>query len=91
MVNVLTTYKRSEFDLKDFTDIICICVDLIHQYITDILDVIMEGTANLKNTQVTDKEVNKFLKQLQAVKAAVNVKREVAYKHADDGRKRKNV
>lgn len=78
MVNVLTTYKRSEFDLKDFTDIIC--VDLIHQYITDILDVMMEETVNLKNAQVSDEEVNRFLKQLQQAKAAVNVKREIAYK-----------
>lgn len=35
---------------------------------------------NLKNAQVSDEEINKFLKQLQQAKVAVNVKREIAYK-----------
>jgi conjugative transfer pilus assembly protein TraH len=77
IVNVLTTYKRSEFDLRDFTDIIC--VDLIHQYISEILDVMLEETANLKNAQVSDEEVNKFLSQLQEAKATINRKRKTAY------------
>jgi conjugative transfer pilus assembly protein TraH len=78
MVNVLTTYKRSEFDLRDFTDIIC--VDLIHQYISEILDVMLEETANLKNAQVSDEEVNKFISQLQEAKTNINRKRKMAYK-----------
>ena len=63
--------------LANFTDIIC--VDLIHQYITDILDVILEETANLKSAQVSDEEINKFLKQLQEAKTAINNKRKIAY------------
>jgi len=81
LVNVLNTYKRKEFDLKDFTDVICI--DLIHQYITDILDVMLEETANLKDAQVSDKEINEFIKQLQQAKAAINQKREIAYKQVN--------
>lgn len=77
MVNVLATYKRAEYDLKDFTDIIC--VDLIHQYITEILDVMLEEVANLRNAQVSDEEVNKFIAQLQKAKASINTKRKIAY------------
>ena len=78
LVNVLSAYKRSaEIDLRNFTDIIC--VDLIYQYITDILDVMLEETANLKSAQVSDEEINKFLKQLQEAKAAINSKRKIAY------------
>lgn len=77
MVNVLATYKRAEYNLQDFTDIICI--DLIHQYITEILDVMLEEVANLKNAQVSDEEVNRFISQLQKAKASINTKRKIAY------------
>jgi len=81
LVNVLNTYKREEFSLQNFTDVIC--VDLVHQYISDILDVMMEETGNLKDAQVSDEEINEFLKQLQRAKAAINDKRAVAYKQVN--------
>lgn len=77
LINVLTSYKRAEFNLGDFTDIIC--VDLIHQYISDILDVMIEETVHLKNAQVSDAEIDKFLKQLHEAKESINKKRKVAY------------
>lgn len=77
LVNVLTAYKRTEYDLRDFTDIIC--VDLVHQYITEILDVMLEETVNLKNVQVSDEEINRFITQLQKAKEAVNARRQIAY------------
>ena len=77
MVNVLTTHKRAEFDLKDFADIVC--VDLIHQYISEILDVILEETVNLKNAQVSDEQVNEFIAQLQKAKTRIDRKRKIAY------------
>ena len=76
-MNVLTAYKRTEYDLRDFTDIIC--VDLVHQYITEILDVMLEETVNLKNVQVSDEEINRFITQLQKAKEAVNARRQIAY------------
>lgn len=78
MINVLSAFKRQEFDLRDFTDIICI--DLVHQYITEIIDVMLEETANLKNAQVSDEEINRFIKQLHEAKASINRKRKIAYK-----------
>jgi len=78
MINVLSAFKRTEFDLRDFTDIIC--VDLIHQYITEIIDVMLEETANLKNAQVSDEEINRFIRQIHEAKANINRKRKMAYK-----------
>ena len=78
LVNVLTAYKGAEYDLTEFTDIIC--SDLIHQYITEILDVMLEETANLRNVQVSDEEINRFMMQLRKAKEAINARRQIAYK-----------
>lgn len=78
MINVLNTYKRKEFDITNFTDIISI--DLIHQYITEIIDVMLEEVANLRNAQVSDEETNEFIRQLRRAKANINEKRSIAYK-----------
>jgi hypothetical protein len=39
----------------------------------------LEETANLKNAQVSDEEVNKFIAQLQKAKAGITAKRKMAY------------
>ena len=81
MINVLSAFKRTEFDLRDFTDIIC--VDLIHQYITEIIDVMLDETANLKNVQISDEEINGFIRQLHEAKANINRKRKMAYEQVN--------
>ena len=82
MINVLNAYKRTEFDLRNFTDIIC--VDLIHEYITEILDVMLEEASNLRNVQVSDEEISKFVKQLRDAKANINRKRQLAYQQMNN-------
>ncbi len=82
MVNVLATYRRHVYTLEEFTDIICI--DMIHQYISEILDVMLEETANLKNAQVSDEEINSFIKQIQKAKLSINVKRKMAYEQMNN-------
>lgn len=81
MINVLSAFKRTEFDLRDFTDITC--VDLIHQYITEIIDVMLDETANLKNVQISDEEINRFIGQLHEAKANINRKRKMAYEQVN--------
>lgn len=81
MINVLSAFKRQEFDLRDFTDIICI--DLIHQYITEIIDVMLEETANLKNAQVSDEEINRFIRQLHEAKTGINRRRKTAFEQVN--------
>ena len=77
MINVLAAYKRAEFDLRDFSDVVT--MDFIYQYIAEILDVMLAETANLRNAQVSDEEVGKFMKQLQKAKEAIANKRKDAY------------
>lgn len=81
MVNVLNAYKRSEFRLEDFTDIVC--MDFIYQYITEILDVMLEEVANLRNAQVSDEQIGEFISQLQRAKAEINQKRRIAYEQVN--------
>jgi conjugative transfer pilus assembly protein TraH len=78
MINVMSAYKRSEFDLRDFTEIVT--VDFIHQYITEILDVMLAEAANLRNAQVSEEEISRFIKQLQQAKANISAKRADAYR-----------
>jgi conjugative transfer pilus assembly protein TraH len=77
MINVLSAYKRAEFDLRDFTEIVT--MDFIYQYITEILDVMLAETANLRNAQVSEEEISRFMKQLQKAKEAIATKRKNAY------------
>ena len=77
MINVLSAYKRAEFDLRDFSDIVT--MDFIYQYIAEILDVMLAETANLRNAQVSEEEVSRFMKQLQKAKEAIANKRKDAY------------
>lgn len=77
MVNVLAAYRRKEFSLNEFTEVICI--DLVHGYITEILDVMLKETENLRNAQVSDDVIKKFLRQLREAKSNINMKRKIAY------------
>ena len=81
MVKVLTqcvsAYKRAEFDLREFTDVVT--MDFIYRYIDEILDVMFAETANLRNAQVSEEEVSRFMKQIQKTKEAIAKKRADAY------------
>jgi conjugative transfer pilus assembly protein TraH len=77
MINVMASHKRADFDLRDFTEIVTI--DFIHQYIVEILDVMLAEAANLRNVQISEKEISQFMRQLQRAKAAINTKRMNAY------------
>lgn len=76
-INVLATYKNSDFTLTEYTDIVSI--DLIHHYIIEIIDVMLVEAANLRNVQVSDEEITTFIKQLRQAKAAIHNKRMAAY------------
>ena len=73
MVKVLTqcvsAYKCAEFDLREFTDVVT--MDFIYRYIDEILDVMFAETANLRNAQVSEEEVSRFMKQIQKTKEAI--------------------
>jgi conjugative transfer pilus assembly protein TraH len=77
MINVFAAKKRADFDFRDFTEIIAI--DYIHQYILELLDLVLEESANLRNAQVSDDDLNRFINQIQNAKKAINAKRMTAY------------
>ena len=77
MINVLSAYKRAEFDLRDYADVVT--MDFIYQYIGEILEVMFAETANLRNAQVSEEEIGKFMKQLQKAKEAISNRRKDAY------------
>ena len=76
-INVLAAYKNTNLSLTEYTDIVSI--DLIHHYITEIVDVMLIEATNLRNAQVSDEEITSFIKQLKQVKAAIHNKRMAAY------------
>ena len=76
-INVLAAYKSSNLTLTDYTDVVSI--DLIHHYITEIIDVMLAEAANLRNAQVSDEEITSFIKQLRQAKAAIHNRRMSAY------------
>lgn len=76
-INVLAAYKHSGLTLTEYTDIVSI--DLIHHYITEIIDVMLAEAANLRNVQVSDEEITTFIKQLRQAKASIHNKRMAAY------------
>lgn len=75
LINVLAAYKNA--NLTEYTDIVSI--DLIHHYITEIIDVMLVEAINLRNVQVSDEEITAFIKQLRQAKAAIHNKRMAAY------------
>ena len=77
LINVLAAYKNANLTLTEYTDIVSI--DLIHHYITEIIDVMLAEAANLRNVQVSDEEITTFIKQLRQAKAAIHNKRMAAY------------
>jgi conjugative transfer pilus assembly protein TraH len=77
MINVMSAHRRDIFDLRDFTEIVAI--DFIYQYIEEILDVMLAEAANLRNVQISEKEISQFMKQLQWAKSSINTKRMNAY------------
>ena len=77
LINVLAAYKNTNLSLTEYTDIVSI--DLVHHYITEIIDVMLIEATNLRNAQVSDEEITSFIKQLKQVKAAIHNKRMAAY------------
>jgi hypothetical protein len=78
MINVMAAHRRQvDFDPRDFTEIVAI--DFIHQYVGEILDVMLAEAANLRNVQISEKEISQFMKQLQRAKSDINTKRMSAY------------
>jgi conjugative transfer pilus assembly protein TraH len=78
MLNIRSALKHSSVSLTEFTDIIA--NDLLYQYILEILDLMVEQTASLRNVQVSDEQITAFLDQVHKAKSAVTSKKNEAYR-----------
>jgi len=78
ILNVRSALKHTSISLTEFTDIVA--NDLLYQYILEILDLMAEQTAALRNVQVSDEEITKFLEQVRNAKKAITSKKNEAYR-----------
>ncbi len=78
MLNIRSAFKHSGISLTEFTDVIA--NDLLYQYILEILDLMTEQAAALRNVQVSDEQITTFLDQVHQAKAAITNKRTEAYR-----------
>ena len=69
MLNIRSALKHSSVSLTEFTDIIA--NDLLYQYILEILDLVAEQTASLRNVQISDEQITKFLDQVHNAKTVL--------------------
>ena len=78
MLNIRSALKHSSVSLTEFTDVIA--NDLLYQYILEILDLMAEQTASLRNVQVSDEQITKFLDNVHNAKTVLMTKRSDAYR-----------
>lgn len=79
MLNVASVYKRgatNPLDVKDYADLISL--DIVYQYLSEILDVIEDSTIQLRAKQVSDLEIRQFIKNIRDARSKLITKRTTA-------------
>jgi conjugative transfer pilus assembly protein TraH len=71
IINVSTAQRRGEaaIDITDYSELGA--VDVLFQYLSEILDVIHESATHLKSVQVDDTQIRKFLEGLNLARSRV--------------------
>ncbi len=70
-MNVATAYRRggSPIDILDYAELGAI--DILFQYLSEILDVIHESISHMRLSQVDDAQINRFQKSLGEARSRV--------------------
>lgn len=79
MLNVASVYKRgatNPLDVKDYADLISL--DIVYQYLSEILDVIEDSTIQLRAKQISDLEIRQFIKNIRDARSKLITKRTTA-------------
>lgn len=81
MLNVATAYRHgtTPLDIHDYTDLIAL--DIVYQYLSEILDVIEDSTIQLRAKQVSDLEIRQFIKNIRDARSKLITKRTGAIQH----------
>ncbi len=83
MINVITAFSggQSPLDINHYAELIAI--DILHQYVTEIIDIVFESVVNLKAVQVREDDIKDFLEELRYARERINAKRKSAYQQMD--------
>ena len=83
ILNVLTAYKRGHapLDIHEYADLIAL--DIVHQYIIEILNIVSDGLTQVKLVQIDDTHINTLQKQLSEVRTRLIERRQNAFEKLD--------
>lgn len=83
IINVATAYRRggSPIDIIDYAELGA--VDILFQYLSEILDVVNESIEHIRMVQVSDAEINRFQKSLHATRQRVLQRRSTSFKQIE--------
>jgi conjugative transfer pilus assembly protein TraH len=83
IINVSTAYRRgqSPVDILDYAELGA--VDILFQYLTEILDVITESADHIRSAQIDDTQINAFLKSLGEVRKRIMDRRMGSFKEIE--------
>jgi len=84
MLNVATAYRRGAMplDIHQYSDLIA--MDILYQYVIEILDVTHNSVSELKSIQVDDSHIERFLKQLSTARERITQRRKSAFQQMDN-------
>lgn len=83
ILNVSTAFRKGEapLDMGDYSELAAI--DVLFQYLGEILDLINESAAHLKSAQVDSTQIEKFQKHLLLARSRVHEKRMSTFKQVE--------
>lgn len=83
IINVATAYRRggSPVDIIDYAELGA--VDILFQYLSEILDVINESIDHIRLSQIDDAEINRFQKSLHLTRQQVVEQRMGSFKQIE--------
>ncbi len=83
MLNVTTAYRMGVAPLKVQNYAELIALDLLYQYIFEIIDLVQESLLTLKRIQVDGTTIDDFLKELGVVRSRITARRTNAFQQMD--------
>jgi conjugative transfer pilus assembly protein TraH len=83
IINVSTAYRRGDapVDILDYAELGA--VDILFQYLTEILDVINESADHIRIAQIDDTQINEFQKSLEQVRKRIIDRRMGSFKEIE--------
>ena len=83
ILNVLTAYRRGQapLDVQEYADLIAL--DIVHQYLIEILDIVSANLIQIREVQIDDTQLTILQKQLANVRTRLIARRHSAFERLD--------